>query len=244
MRSTHLAAVHGGRLHAFLFALALVPCLAAGAPITYVEAGESGRLPNAAESAEAAGIDTLVAIEGHLAAADPSDNSLDVDMFRIYIHDPGAFSARTIAGVFNVVDPMLFLFDANGGAVYMNDDEVVGQSLLPAGHVLGPGAAGVHYLAIAWFNNQPIDAANALLFLAGGLGDVRGPAVATPVADWNDDVLQRIDVPTAYRIELTGTGREPARVPEPATDLLVLACLLALALAPARCATKRAGIAP
>jgi hypothetical protein len=90
----------------------------------------------------------------------------------------------------------------------MNDDDPSGlngsQSAL--GPLPGGFGAGMYFLAIGWFDNEPLSALGALIFDA-----ITSP---DPVASWNNDVLQRIDSPTAYQINLAGTA---AAVPEPAT---------------------------
>jgi hypothetical protein len=207
------------------------------APITFVEAGDTGELPESAQAAEALAPDALVAIEGNL--ADGFLAALDVDMFRIHVHDPAAFSASTVAmaGI-SVSDPMLFLFDAAGHGVYMNDDDPSGlngsQSRLPSAHPLGPTTPGVYFLAIAWFDNQPVTNVGSLVFAAGAAGDVRGPADVAPLDAWDHDVLARPDVPTAYRIELTGAGLQPVRIAEPPLLWLAAGSSLLLGLATRR----------
>jgi hypothetical protein len=147
----------------------------------------------------------------------------EVDMFQIQITDFVNFSAKTLGGVLNVSDPQLFLFDALGRAVYMNDDDTSGlfgaQSLLPAGSALGPAAAGLYYLAIGWFDNEPFSAAGRMF--ADGIG-TNGPGIggASAISGWNNDALGRLDLPTAYSIQLTGASFA-APVPEPSTLLLL-----------------------
>jgi hypothetical protein len=99
----------------------------------------------------------------------------------------------------------------------MNDDGGTSQSVLPAGHPNGPMIAGLYYLAISRFNNDPFSIAGNI-FPTDAV-DTTGPVSpggASPVTSWNDDVLPVIDFETAYGIELTGV----AFIPEPGTMLL------------------------
>jgi hypothetical protein len=167
-------------------------------------------------------LDALVAIQGNL-FVDGFNDSLQVDLYRIYIYDPVSFSARTVdAPGFNVNDPQLFLFDAAGNGVYMNDDDESGlsgsQSMLEAGDPLSPVSAGFYYLAIGWWDNEPLDALGQTIFNQFGFG-TNGPSGAGPLDGWNGDVLQRPDLEAAYVIELTGVGFES--VPEPGSLLLL-----------------------
>lgn len=198
----------------------------------WVEVGEAGRDLATANVTDVAG--TLDAILGNLAAADPNDSAFDVDLYRIYILDPVAFSASTVnsPGV-NVSDPQLFLFNAGGLGVYMNDDDESGlngsQSLLPAGHAAGPLTSGFYYLGIGWWDNEPLGAGGRIFSEAnffGTNGPDFGAGGADPLAGWTDSPIQRPDLETAYQINLTGA----ATIPEPATVSLfgtVIAAFLA-----------------
>jgi hypothetical protein len=188
--------------------IVLGSCLAAGTPAAaapFLEIGDAGNLPGTALLADI-GLDAIV---GNLSAPDPNDAVFDVDMYALQITDPAGFSASTVGSPgFNVEDPQLFLFTSAGLGVFMNDDDPSGlngsQSAL--GPLPGGFGAGMYFLAIGWFDNEPLSALGALIFDA-----ITSP---DPVASWNNDVLQRIDSPTAYQINLAGTA---AAVPEPAT---------------------------
>ena len=187
--------------------LITVPALAQ----SWFETGDAGSLPSIAQAVGTPGpIDVIL---GNL------DSLTDVDMYLFMIVDPLNFSARTIETGFSITDPQLFLFNASGLGVYMNDDGngVAPQSFLEAGDPLGPLSAGIHYLAIGWWNNEP--ASFLGLVFEQGVG-TNGPdpiGGAAPVFAWNDDVTGRIDLPTLYQIELTGV----VGIPEPATLWLV-----------------------
>jgi hypothetical protein len=188
--------------------LVLAGCLFASTPAAagFIEVGDAGDLPGTALLTEGPGL--LDALLGNLSSADPFEDALDIDMYGLYIADPAGFSASTVDSPgFNVSDPQLFLFTAGGIGVFMNDDDPSGLNgaqsalgALPLGFV-----PGLYYLAIGWFDNEPVSALGALIFDA--------IVSADPVADWDDNVLQVPDLPTAYQINLTGAA---AAVPEPA----------------------------
>jgi len=196
------------------FTMLAVPAFAD--PFTWTEAGSAGNLPGTANITTGAG--PLQMILGNLL------DVTEVDMFQIMISDFLNFSARTLGGVLDVNDPQLFLFDALGRAVYMNDDDESGfsgsQSMLPTGSVFGPTAAGLYYLAIGWFDNEPFSAAGRMF--EDGIG-TNGPGIggASAITSWNNDAIGRPDLPTAYSIQLTGASFAVTPVPEPSTLVLL-----------------------
>jgi hypothetical protein len=196
---------------------------AAGLADIWIEAGDAGRELATANVTVGAVLDSIF---GSLSAPDPLDAAFDVDLYLINISDPLNFSASTVnAPGFYVSDPQLFLFSSAGLGVYMNDDDESGlngsQSALPAGHPFGPVTAGLYYLGIGWFNNEPFSAGGPIFSSASPIG-TNGPDVGLggtdPLLGWDDNVLQRIDLETAYEIHLTGAV---AAVPEPATIAMV-----------------------
>jgi hypothetical protein len=197
-------------LVAVLGALLGVTASAAAAPL--LEVGDAGDLPGTALLTDV-GLDAIL---GNLSAPDPNDAIFDIDMYGLQIMDPFGFSASTVGSPgLNVEDPQLFLFTAAGVGVFMNDDDPSG--LNGSQSALGPlpvgFGAGLYYLAIGWWDNEPLSAIDDLIF------DPISSLAASPdpVASWNNDVLLRIDSPTAYQINLTGT----VAVPEPATLTLM-----------------------
>jgi hypothetical protein len=199
-------------------------CLGASAPAAaapFLEVGDAGNLPGTALTTDVSGLDAIL---GNLSAQDPFDAVLDVDMYLLYITDPGGFSASTVGATgFNVEDPQLFLFTSTGAGVFMNDDDPSGLNgsqsalgALPLGFT-----PGFYFLAIGWFDNEPLSAIGALLFDAS-TGLAAGP---DPVVSWNNDVTLRLDVPTAYQINLAGAV---SAVPEPSTMTLTALGLAAL----------------
>lgn len=216
------------KITAIIISVVLIQGVASAS--VWIESTSAGRTLAGAQNTTGTG--SLDWILGSLDDNSP-DTGKSVDLFRIRIVNPLIFSAATTAAPgFYVDDPQLFLFDSLGRAVYMNDDDESGfngsQSLLPAGHPFGPTSIGLYYLGIAWFDNEPVSSLG-LMFSNASANGTNGPALAggSPLVTWNDNVTQRIDLPTYYEIELTGAA---FAIPEPATGLLVIVPLAALAL--------------
>lgn len=162
-------------------------------------------------------------------------------MFKIYLNAP-YFSALTILPVAHgVPDPELFLFDASGNGVQMNDDTTFSdtQSCLPSAvpgnpcpssrNGVGPGSgdSGFYYLAITRSFNMAIDAMSNALFAPVLSTDVAGPVSIPPdpIAGWDNNVNTSPNFDEInYDIVLQGT------IPEPATWMLTAGAGLALVL--------------
>lgn len=221
------------RLAAMTTALLLGLAAPSWSDTIWIEVGDAGDLPTTAQTVEDTSFNDVVsAIFGSLSNPDPFDSAFDVDLYQIFISDPLEFSASTAnsPGV-NVSDPQLFLFDSDGHGVYMNDDDESGlngsQSSLPAGHFFSPGSVGWYYLAIGWWDNEPLDAFGSLIFDNSNLFGTNGPTAGSgPLSTWNNSVLQRPDLETAYEIQLTGVSTTP--VPEPGTLVLLATGLLSV----------------
>lgn len=201
----------------------LFSSFAFGDPITWTEIGDAGELPATAQVIDVFPGE-LVMIQGSL-FQNPFEPG-EVDMYQINIFDPANFSASTVEDLLLISDPQLFLFDSNGLGVYMNDDGMGtgSQSVLPASHPLGPASAGLYYLAIVFWDNQPFSISGSIF---ENLLDVAGPSVGglDPISFWNDDVLlPNFDVATGYQIALMGVSP----VPEPGAWLLLSGGLLTL----------------
>ena len=173
------------------------PLMAAAAPAS--EAADTGDLPATAQALPP----TTTAISGTLAPR------TDVDMYRIYIANPAAFSAE----VTTLGDTMLALFDASGKGVYMNDDKsgFEAPARLPTNHALGPQSAGVYYLAISVWNNAA-SSGGGLIFPAISTANNNlvhgptGPGGGAAISGWNGDAYTGYPDSTAYTINLTGVG--------------------------------------
>jgi len=186
----------------------------------YLESGDTGQLPGTTQAATGTG--SLLEIQGTLI------DGLDADMFRIWITDPASFFAMTVESPFFVSDPQLFFFDSSGAGVYMNDDGdgLGSQSALPQSHPFGPILPGVYYLAIGWFDNEPLTAAGRVFVDGTGTTGPNPMTASLPVIGWNDDFSGRIDLPVDYSILIGGV----TAIPEPSTLLLLCAGLGLVAL--------------
>ena len=169
----------------------------------YLESGDTGQLPGTAQAA--AGTGSSLEIQGTLI------DGFDVDMFRIWIADPASFFAMTVESPFFVSDPQLFLFDSAGAGVYMNDDGdgLGSQSALPQSHALGPILPGVYYLAMGWFDNEPLTGAGRVFVNGTGTSGPNPMTAGMPVISWNDDFSGRIDLPIDYSVLVGGVTAIP-----------------------------------
>jgi len=203
---------------AVIFSLTLVASVSA---FTWTEVGDAGDLLATAQ--DLTGVIGLTSISGNLSAADSPGVSIDADMYKILIMDPGTFSATTVA--LTTLDTQLFLFNSAGLGVYANDDcsvcvDVL-QSTLPAGHSSGPIVAGIYYLVITSFNLDPVSP-GGLIFPDVTTGDL-STGVYGPTGLGGGSVITGYSgfgtTPGPYTIALTGVHDVP--VPEPATLLLL-----------------------
>lgn len=178
--------------------------------------------------------EALGGIRGGLATSGPDlfggSPIYQVDLYKIRVADVGAFSARTLGQT--AFDSQLYLFDKDGKGVYTNDDDGFDLlSLLPAGSSLGPLAADVYYLAIAFGGYIALDAGDNSLFLDGSPTDVLGGnPLSGPLAGWarsydngNSEAL--------YSYEIALTGATNAELPEPGMFALAGVALGAAGLA-------------
>lgn len=136
------------------------------------------------------------------------------DLWGFYIADPSLFSARAVnCAVCDMVDPQLFLLDANGFGIYLNDDRNNSNPLplLPAGHPNGPQVPGFYYLGISSFDRDP-RSVNGRIFPnnpATAVHGPTGPGGADPLSGYAGGPGLSGGI---YRINLTGASA----VPEPA----------------------------
>jgi hypothetical protein len=188
-------------------ACALTGSAALALPVS--EVGDAGDLLAGAQITSG----PLLEISGSLSrnpnGPDPTDY---VDMYRIVITDPATFTVTTNG---TLSDPVLFLFNAAGEGVAMNDDDPSGlngaQSLIAS---LGGGVtSGVYYLAIAFAGLEPFAASFAPLFDTFGSQSV---LTVDALASWGGEPLAtNLDIPGGYTISIT-------QVPAPGVLLLVL----------------------
>jgi len=161
-------------------------------PTIWQEQGDAADLPATAQIVEGAAPSALAGIRGEVAAGG------DPDMYRIQICNPSAFSASTVgtAGF----DTALFLFDAAGRGVSFSDDAGSVQSTITSQFVTG---AGVYYIAIAGYDNDPLGAiTSGEIWLDTPFGEERqpdGPAAAEVPGSWSGGGATGL-----YTIALTG----------------------------------------
>jgi hypothetical protein len=202
-----------------IFTLAVTLLVAGNVFAVWTEIGDAGDLPGTAQITWGSG--TLDKISGSILP------SKDLDMFLIYICDPAGFSATTVntqnTGPTAYADPIMYLLDGGGKAVYGNDDYWPGVSFeakLPAGHAHSPGLAGLYYIAIAAWPAMPTytDGPTQLALFAGNgkAGEVLVPSVIYdyPINSWQS-VHQTMTFD--YEIELTGAQYV---IPAPGAALL------------------------
>ena len=179
---------------------------------TIDESGDAGDLPSSAQDASGISITRISGTIPYSSKWYPNDH--DVDMYKITINDPDAFSATTHENETDF-DTCLFLFDSNGKAVYMNVDTPrpgyvlpYRQSTLPAGDTYGPTEAGDYYLAVTGYNVLPYDEDYNRVFDTGSSQAVLGPSLSDkPVYEWTTpDRYPYFFHSGSYQIDLTGVG--------------------------------------
>jgi len=160
---------------------------------THTELGDAGDRLHTAQAPCQPG--PLTAISGTFGAG-------DVDLYRIFVADPGSFSAATCGG--SSLDTQLFLFDLNGLGVVGNDDTCAAQSTLTNALVTSPG---VYYLGISEYNRDPASLGGAIFGTAtSGQTPPSGPGGALPLNGWAGPATST----GAYTITLTGCTHAPA----------------------------------
>jgi hypothetical protein len=172
-----------------------VACGSISCPQPWHEVGDAGDLPGTAQAVTGTG--PVSAIIGHADAG-------DADMYKIRICDVAHFSASTIA---DDNDSQLFLFDATGKGLAMND----GNENDLAGTILTSQfvpAAGDYYLAYTLYNRDPVDSSLAFIWTdEGPSGNYfpewapDGPGAANPIGGWDGAP----DFAADYTIVLNGT---------------------------------------
>jgi len=202
------------RLRALLAVTLFGASLACSAsPLVWTESGDSGE--TLATANDASGISPILGITGAL-SNEPNAGPDRVDLFRIDINNTSAFSALTIDDFSVIADPVLFLFDAAGIGVAMDDESGGnGKARLTMPSNLAPGT---YFLAIAFAGMEPLDGNGDPIFDTFGDFSVLS---ASPLDSWGGSPFV-IDpsVIGAYQIDIT--------LPETGTLLLAS---LAIALA-------------
>jgi len=154
-------------------------------------------------------------------------DAMDSDVYRICLTNGTSFSASSVDGRFPTnLDTQMFLFDAQGYGVYMNDDAGLGErgSLLPANHRYSPTTGGEYYLAISQYNRDP-QSSQGEIFLDNfsrmqfpdGVMYANGFGAAETLSGWNGRAPGGMGT---YRIALTGTRScVPPDTTDPTIDL-------------------------
>ncbi len=173
--------------------------------------GDAGDMP---ETAQSTGAGPLTAIRGTIGAAN------DVDIYAIYITDPGIFSATTIGGT--SLDTALWLFDADGKGVVHNEDNPDATSGFQSridNRSFCITQPGLYYLAISLFGRRAAGCDGGLIWNTTPTRSVRcpdGPESTSRLASWAGSTSST----GTYRIFLTGaegaTAGDPADCPPPA----------------------------
>jgi hypothetical protein len=193
----------------FVFAALLFSVYPAKA-LLWTEIGDAGQLLGTAQTTTGAG--ALTSIAGSLSSGS------DVDLFRIYISSPAAFSATTIGGA--SFDTQLFLFNTAGLGIYANDDSVGLLSRLPAGHANSPTITGHYYLGISQYDRDPYSSAGLIFpsYPFTGVYGPSGPGGALPLNGWSGSAGHG----GGYTVTLTGASfSHTATLPAPASSLLL-----------------------
>ena len=193
-------------------ALALPTAASAGFVWTEKAPGAGDLLATAQATYDSA-FNTMDGISGFLSN---TTGAYEVDLFRIRIADPAAFSA-TVLG--DPLDFALFLFDEAGLGVFMSDDNPSYPDPLLAG-LPGAYGAGVYYLAVAFALSNPVDGSDTSIFEFTGSPVENADAAAGALAGWQLNPGFATS-PFAYDILLTGATNSD--IPEPATMALLMA---------------------
>ncbi|GIV09161.1 MAG: hypothetical protein KatS3mg019_1252 [Fimbriimonadales bacterium] len=165
------------------------------------------------ETAQSTGSDPIGRIRGRIGAAN------DVDIYAIYIEHPSSFSASTVGGT--SLDTALWLFDADGKGVLLNDDDVDGTSLQSridnrGGQITAPGT---YYLAVSPSLRRAIGCEDGLIWQTTPYRSLRvpdGPEATSRLGGWSGSSSST----GQYIITLTGvrgaSAGDPADCPPPA----------------------------
>ena len=137
----------------------------------------------------------------------------DIDMYCILIDDRAAFFAyRLCAGI---SEPDLWLFDASGIGIQLNDACSLGQTNLNAALV---PSNGLYYLAISASNQDALDNLNQPIWNSPSVTGPRapdGPGAPGPIASWGGVPFS--PSPGSYTILLGGSTFCESPVPAATT---------------------------
>jgi len=180
---------------------------AAQAVIINEDSPDAGELVSTAQDTTGIGA-SLDSISGTLINLGTTEEPVDdVDLFKILINDPVAFSVTVTASLSDNNDAMLYLFDSAGVQTLVDDDGSGG--FLPqfnAGELSAAGGqAGEYFLAFNLFITNPEDVDSVPPTLAEG---------------WYRDPLPYQTGP--YTLNLTGVSTAATTPPVPEPEILAL----------------------
>ncbi|MFL6531657.1 MAG: DVUA0089 family protein, partial [Chthoniobacterales bacterium] len=129
----------------------------------FTEIGDAGQTPGTAQNS---GIVQAAGGTGRSTVLGTFLSPTDADVYRLTINAPGTFSISTLNtltqsnGGPGGLDTQLFIFDAAGHPIVMNDDAngLALQSTIPsATPFMSALAAGIYYIAISLAGNDPVN---------------------------------------------------------------------------------------
>jgi len=143
---------------------------------TYREVGDAPALPPGLVTSCTPPLELI-----HGTLADGSD----VDLYRIFITTPAAFSATFLGGT--AVDAQLFLFTGGGNGVTHDDDTPPGGIFGPTLALIPPTVPGPYYLAISAFNQDALGLGGLPIWASDPVNVERapdGPGAPGPLTAW------------------------------------------------------------
>lgn len=184
---------------------------------SFAEVGDAGQLPGTAQSTVGNPLNTITGAIGTLG---------DVDMFAIFIDGSVPFFATTVGSA--LLDPQLFLFDSSGMGVIGTDDPF-DLTTLQATLTDTALPAGIYYLAINSFNDQPTSVSGLIFPGSNGVVGPTGPGGGDPITGWSGGGLYS----GTYSITLRGVqgGSTTSPIPEPMSMLLLGSALTGICIA-------------
>jgi hypothetical protein len=197
-------------------ALALISSPVAALP--WIEMGDAGETIATAQSTT----EPVTSISGSLYSNPNGPGQIDlVDIFRIAVGAPSFLRITTGNGLApNAIDdPVLYLFDQNGVAIVMNDDDGLNGAQSTITPLNSSYLAGIYYIAIAFAGVEPLGTGGTSLFDIFGSFAVNS---TDPLASWTGAPLStNPDLNGSYTLTLK-------TVPVPSGLLLLMPCLLGL----------------
>jgi hypothetical protein len=135
----------------------------------------------------------------------------DIDMYQINIVDHANFSAA-ISPLAQTVDPDIWLFDAAGAGITMDDSVHFGAATITGAHV---PTNGLYYLVVSSDGADAVSTFGTIWLSPPGNGERSpdGPGAGNPFVGWGGSPLN--DTVQSYNVFLNGVN--PVLAPEPAS---------------------------